>query len=361
MLPYFLLFAAFAVPAIAAASRPTSRRLRLFLPGVVLIIVIGLRREVGGDWWNYLDAFHYVELTDLGHALRRTEPGYALLNWIAVQAGWGIWFPNIVCAFIFTWGLLVFCRAQPNPLLAIAVAVPFFVIGVGMGYTRQSAAIGFVLIALTQYMRGETLKLMFSVVFAMSFHASALIIIPILGVAAAQDGRVIFILLVALGILLFVEFAGPLSRYEVYTQNTITATGAVPRLIMNVMPAVLFLAFRRKFTRSDVELRLWTVFAWISIAMIGLLFVFHSSGIVDRLGIYLLPLQLIVLSRVPIVFGRSSQQNMFFVVLILAYSLTYQVVWLNFGNFSRAWIPYQNYLWDYGPAGHRPGQAPVRR
>jgi len=360
VLPYFLLFAAFAVPAISAASRPTARRLRFFLPGLVLVILIGLRREVGGDWWNYLHALHYIERTDLSHALRTTEPSYAFLNWVAAQGGLGIWFPNLVCAIIFTWGLLVFCRMQPNSLLALAVAIPFFVIGVGMGYTRQSAAMGFVMIALKQYMQGETLKVMFSVVLAMSFHASAIVIVPLLGVATAQDGRVIFILLVGLGILLFFEFSGHFTRYEVYTENTITATGAVPRLIMNIVPAALFLAFRRRFARSDVELRLWTVFACATFAIMGFFFVFASTGIVDRLGIYFFPLQLVVLSRVPLVLGRNSQQNMLFVVLILAYSLAYQVVWLNFGTFSKAWIPYKNYIWDHGPAGHRPGRMPVR-
>lgn len=361
MLPYFLLFAAFAIPAIGEASRPTRGKLRLFLPGVLLVILIGLRREVGGDWWNYLQTFHYIELANFSDAMRTTEPAYALLNWVAVQAGWGIWFPNLICAIIFIWGLLVFCRTQPNPILAVAVAIPFFVIGVGMGYTRQSAAVGFVLIALTQYMRGETLKVIFSIALAMSFHVSALVIVPLLGLTTAQDRAVIFVLLIALGIFLFFEFSSYLSRYQIYAQETFTATGAVPRLIMNVMPAALFLGFRRRFVRSEIELKLWTVFALASVGMIGVFFLFPSSGVVDRLGIYLFPLQLVVLSRVPIVFGKSSQQNMLFVLLILAYTLSYQIVWLNFGNFSRPWVPYKNYLWDFGPPGRRPVRAPVRQ
>ncbi len=44
-------------------------------------------------------------------------------------------------------GLVQFCRKQPLPWLALAVAAPFIIIVVGMGYTRQSVALGFILLS----------------------------------------------------------------------------------------------------------------------------------------------------------------------------------------------------------------------
>ena len=46
----------------------------------------------------------------------------------------------------FTYGLFRICRQQPNPWLALVVATPFLIIVVGMGYTRQAAAMGFLMI-----------------------------------------------------------------------------------------------------------------------------------------------------------------------------------------------------------------------
>ena len=49
MAPYLILFAYFAIGAIAVGARPVgSYRSSLIIPAIVLVIMIGLRREVGG-------------------------------------------------------------------------------------------------------------------------------------------------------------------------------------------------------------------------------------------------------------------------------------------------------------------------
>ena len=72
-----------------------------------------------------------------------------LLNWFAGQNELGIWFVNTICGGIFSYGLIAFARSQPRPWLALAVAVPYLIIVVAMGYTRQAAAIGFVMLGLS--------------------------------------------------------------------------------------------------------------------------------------------------------------------------------------------------------------------
>ena len=73
MLVYWLIFAAFAVGAVSVASRisrlglmPVSgqaaefvarRSIAFSAAGLALMLLIGLRYEVGGDWSNYFDIF----------------------------------------------------------------------------------------------------------------------------------------------------------------------------------------------------------------------------------------------------------------------------------------------------------------
>lgn len=47
-----------------------------------------------------------------------------------------------------------FARSQPDPWLAVLVAVPYLVIVVAMGYSRQAVAIGILLAGLGRLERG---------------------------------------------------------------------------------------------------------------------------------------------------------------------------------------------------------------
>ncbi|HET9810621.1 MAG TPA: EpsG family protein, partial [Sphingomicrobium sp.] len=311
-----------------------------------------------GDWWNYLDTFKYIALSDFQTALSQTEFGYALLNWIAAQLGWGIWFPNLVCAAILVWGLVTLCKQQPNPSLALVVAVPYLVIGVGMGFTRQSAALGFVMLALVDAVHRRNLRVLLYLALGATFHTSTLVMVPLIGLSLVRRSTGMLFALGLLGIVLAVQFwdhiANQMVIYETYD---ITSHGAVPRLLMNVVPALVLLAYRKRFSASADELRLWTILAIITLFTVVLMFVVDSTAIVDRLGVYLVPLQIFVLSRVPTAFGTRHRQNLLLLTLIIVYSLTVELVWLNFSSWSsRAWIPYQNYIWDWGPGGRRPGR-----
>jgi hypothetical protein len=360
LLPYLILYGLFAVAAIKSAFDPVAGRngkLWSFLAAAILIIVVGLRYQVGGDWWNYTYILQYIGLGGVRAALFGTqEPGYGFLNWIAAQEGWGIWFPNLVCATIFTWGLLAFIRRQPNPSLGLVIAVPYLIIIVGMGYTRQSAALGFIFLALVQLSRGATLRMAICLLLAAAFHRSSIVVLPLLAFAVSRRGVLSGLAIIIFGAVLAYELSTGIKLLVAnYTNGAYTSGGAIPRVSMNVLPALIFLGFRRRFAHTPEELRLWTVFSLAALLTVFLLFLVASSAVADRVSIYLIPLQLFVLPRVPVVFGRNSRTNTFFVVALLVYSAAVELVWLNFGTWSHGWLPYQNYLWH--PA---PGKTPPR-
>lgn len=348
MLPYVILFAIFAFAAIRAGLNPARQPRWWILIAVagILIIFVGLRYEVGADWYNYLYLYNKITRGSLSTALATSDPGYALLNWIAGQAGLAIWFPNLICATLFTWGLIAFCRQQPNPALALAVAV-YVVVLVGMGYTRQSAALGLVMLAISQHLRGQTVRMAISLLFALTFHSSSAVMIPVLALAAAGRGIGTLLTAMLLGLLLLYQFYGSLVvLVGRYTDETFVAAGAVPRLLLNLIPALIFLSIPRRLSLNPAEVRLWSIFALLTFVSVAGLFLVNSSTIVDRLGLYLAPLQIFVWSRLPAAFGSGSRQNMLMMSGILVYSFAIEMAWLTYGHWGYAWLPYQNYLWE---------------
>ena len=116
--------------------------------GIVLTLLIGFRYEVGGDWFNYFRNLDDVAGAMLDEVFLMSDPGYQFLNWLSLELDWDIFGVNLMAGAIFAIGLVVFCRSLPRPWLALAVAVPYLVIVVAMGYSRQGVALGLAMLGL---------------------------------------------------------------------------------------------------------------------------------------------------------------------------------------------------------------------
>ena len=225
MYPYWILFSIFAVGAVQTRDRQQSGRTDLLLIAAVLfaILMVGLRYRVGGDWNTYQKIFDYVGMLHLGSSLTlaAAEPGYGLLNWIAQQLGLEIWFVNLVCAAIFLWGVTRLATQQPNPWLAFVVAVPYIIIVVGMGYTRQAVAIGLIMVAIAEFNRGRMVRFVGYMVAAALFHRTSIVVLPIIALASSRNRPPIFILTVVLGYFLYSMLLA--DRLAIMTTNYVDA------------------------------------------------------------------------------------------------------------------------------------------
>lgn len=313
----------------------------------LLVLMIGLRHEVGGDWGSYLGHIEMVA-APLQEALTEGDPAYSLLNWLAAETGlgvYGVYFVNTVCAVLFAWGLVVFCRAQPRPWLALAVAVPYLVTVVAMGYTRQGTAIGLAMLGLVALSDRKTLRFVVFVLLAATFHKSAVILMP-LAILAGTKRRIWTAFWVGLSSLLFYVLLLQES-VEVLKINYLEAEyqsqGAAIRVAMNAVPAVLFLWFRRRFVMPQEERTFWIWMSLVALVFVVLLEISPSSTAVDRVALYWIPLQLFVLSRLPDAIGKPNGLNSLLVKGVVAYSAAVLFVWLFFADHAFAWLPYQFY------------------
>lgn len=347
MFPYWILFTVFAAGAASTRKRLDLTRWNpLFVvAGMLATLMIGLRFEVGADWYNYQRIFLYTGFQTLGDAMVMVDPGYALLNWLVYKAEWGIWVVNFVCAAILTWGLLKFANTQPNPWLCILVAVPYLMIVVGMGYTRQAAALGFILAGLAHFGRQGIARFILFAVLAAAFHKTAIVVLPLVAFASVQNRALVVAAFAGLGFLLFTFFLERAMTIisAAYLDQEYDASGALIRTFMNVLPAIIFLLFGNRFGLEGAQFKLWRNFAMIALALVPMLFITTSSVIVDRLAIYLIPLQLLVFGRLPWAFPDGGKPNGQIALGIIIYSAVVQTVWLNAASHAEYWLPYQIY------------------
>jgi hypothetical protein len=67
---------------------------------------------------------------------------------------------------------------------------------------------------------------------------------------------------------------------------------------------------------------------------------------VDRLALYLIPLQMVVLARLPDAFPHKGRSDLKVILLVVVYSAAIQYVWLNYADNVGAWLPYRAYVFD---------------
>ncbi len=113
------------------------RQMNFLIFCIFSILVIGFRYEIGGDWNSYLTMLDATSDVSLAKAIVVSDPGYMALNWLSTQLGLGIVGVNLACGILFMNGLLRLCLKQPFPWIGLAIAVPYLVIVVAMGYSSK--------------------------------------------------------------------------------------------------------------------------------------------------------------------------------------------------------------------------------
>jgi hypothetical protein len=186
------------------------------------------------------------------------------------------------------------------------------------------------------------------IVAAATFHKSAVIILPLVALAASHNRIVTGSILFVLALMLYYFFvqASFDSLVTNYVESGYASEGAAIRVAMNIVPALLFLTFTNKFGMQPQQIKLWRNFSFAALASLALLFLLEGSTAVDRLALYLTPLQIVVFSSLPQVFSNKNQPSGLVLLLVILYAASIQFVWLNYAAHAEFWLPYRIYPFD---------------
>lgn len=132
------------------------------------------------------------------------------------------------------------------------------------------------------------------------------------------------------------------SKYDyIYVQREYNSSGAYIRLLLSLLTSLILLKYKKYFNFSDDKYSLWKLVSLISIILFLALFFVPSTTAIDRIGLYFLPIQLVVFSNLTR-FNRLLLPFMFYVI----YTLMLFLVWYNFASHNVCWFPYKNFLFD---------------
>jgi EpsG family len=349
MAPYFLVFLSAAYFALAAPPDAPMRgagRVAFIVFAILLALMIGFRWEVGGDWsW---DTRRMIRLgdADFSDYTEVADPGYAFLMWLGTKSGFNIWFVHLLAGGIFAYGLWRFCLDQPHPWLCMVVAIPYLVIVVAMGYDRQAVAIGLVMLAMVAIRHRSMLGFARSMALATTMHLTAISLMPVFLLGSRVNK--IWAVIVASPLFMVGYYFSLQDALQIKAKSTVSgyidvgysSSGAAVRIAMNALPAFLYFVFRSRLKLDDDNRRFLDVLALIALAFVGFLYFSPSSTAVDRMALYIIPIQLLVLGRLPLVFARKMADYKMVAAGIVVYSATVMFVWLNFADDASAWVPY---------------------
>lgn len=203
------------------------------------------------------------------------------------------------------------------------------------------------MLALTYIRRRHVFKATVSIILATAFHNSALIAAPLLYFALDKKKYQTILLIPSMLALLFGGYQVIDERIDSLIFNYIEldayqSAGAVQRAFITAVAGVVFFLYRNKWKYIFDD---WQVYFFVAIAALALFPAsFFYSTVADRMGLYLLPFQVLVFARLPVLQSSRSSEQLATAGVLVAYAAVL-FVWLHMGQFSQQlWLPYSNLL-----------------
>jgi hypothetical protein len=219
-----------------------------------------------------------------------------------------------------------------------------------MGYSRQGAALGLSLLAFQALTRDKIFRFAVIIIIAALFHKTALVLLGA-AVLLIKKNRmqviVFFSIFFLLSYFLFLKDVIENLFLYYYFENQYESSGALIRLSMLIVPSLILLLFPGRFKMHPKELSLWKSFSLVSILAFIAFFLIDASTAIDRMALYLLPIQMAVFSYLPEFFGARSEARQWIVLFIILIYALILYVWLAFANYSIYWQPYRSLLFEF--------------
>ena len=336
-----ILFAVSVLALVSLSAAPKFELVRTIawiIAGVTLVLFIGTRDQVGADWNMYQEFFQLIKDGPIWASFAITEPGYAVCNYAISCAGGDIHVVNLICASILVVSLLRYSYlAKVDPTLGLLIATPYLLFVVGMGYTRQSVAIGLGICGIGYLAQGKRRMSYVMCISAFLFHYSAIALLALIWLNSWRR----ILVLGFIGASLIVPAVHILSQPRYGQYRELQSSGVWLRLAILMVGLGAIFLFRNRWKEQREAYGLLKKTALLLLVLVPLAVSFSTA--VDRLCLYLFFFCILGLGRAI----RYTDIPFRMVTLILVFAFSYGIFGLWFATSSYAanyWIPYHTIL-----------------
>jgi len=320
-------------------------RWRVARGGIALVgygsmcIFLGLRDHIGADWDNYRAIFRSFATPSSLNLYIFVEPLYAICNRLVNIAGGDIHLVNLICATIFLACLFNFSRlvAMDSNLL-LFIAAPYLLFVVGMGYTRQSVAIGLVLNAIG-YLRHRRERMFYLLAgLAALFHDPAVFVALLWWINSSK--RLVSVAVTAAAAVLLVILLLSGNRYVrlyLYNNAAVQSHGVGFRILIIALGLLVILVQKIPWTREP-QLRRMILKGAVALGILAILSLFLST-LADRVCLYLFFIYLLGVGSLIRYAKLPFKYLSIYFVICLTYAMFF--VWFGLSSYAAAsWFPY---------------------
>jgi len=316
-----------------------------FLYIIFLILFIGLRHETGGDWVVYSDNYHFYGENFAFDPNIRSDIAFELLSYIFYQIFKNIYFFNLFISMFMIFSLYRFAANTKSPSSVFFISLPLIVLILFMGFVRQGLAFAFLLHAILSLKRNKLDFFYLYIILGTLFHKSLLIFLFV-GFFLEKRFIMKLIIIFLASSLIFYARQDLVHLYSIYLGKYKglfydKSEGTLQRILLNIVPALLYLFIGKKITDNNLEYRFY-----LFISLLVILFFFIkdiSLTFFDRVNYYFMPLQLLVYANINKLNLMSNIKTSFKLIVIIGYVFIL-FYWLLFANHSIGWLPYKNIL-----------------
>lgn len=318
-----------------------------------LFLMTGFRFEVGGDWYNYLTLYDLFKGLSFTESLLITDPSYGFLNYISQQLDVAdTILVNFFCALIFYGCFYFVCKGMPNYWLLLLVSFPYLILVVSMGYTRQSVAIALVILAFKCGLNNKHWKLFLLSLLAVSFHKTAVIIFMLypffIFLSDFFRNKYIFYLYSFFSFLFMsvIIYVSSVLGENIYTNQSseMSSAGAIFRISVHFLPLFFYIIYRFKI-KQIFENKIY-IFDYLALLIIySFALAIPFSTLSDRFNLYLIIFDIFIFTSLASIFNHFNRLIM--IGSIIFFNSLMLIIWMSFGTWSHAWLPYQNYIFNF--------------
>ncbi len=310
-----------------------------------LLVFIGLRYEVGGDF--YSTSLSMLPLNSIYDVFSTITVLNSVLLYISKLSYLDVFLYNFIGSCVFIYSFYKFTKNLESRSLTLIISFPIIFLILSMGFTKQSYAFSFILLGIYYFKKEEYFKTILLFTISILFHISSIIILAIFLYKIKYMIQNIYTYIFLFFLIILSYFYLPvLNEYVlnwVLEDAKPKSAGIILRVLINIPVIFLYIIFRSKILNIDRNYAFLDIILAIQMIILVLAFSTNISGLLDRFNIILSFSQILVYSLI-------LQINKDYFIEIFSYIyLKYFIIlyfWLSFADTRIAWLPYKNILFS---------------